>query len=103
MSDKADSAAFREAFEKATDGSAPYPYQVELATRSKAVPELLNIPTGLGTTAASELTRRSRPRLAVKRRHDPLPRPRVNERLIWLSQPSRREPGRSGSPRAVLP
>ena len=37
-------------FEKAT-GFAPYPYQCRLATQ-KAMPTLLDIPTGLGKTLA---------------------------------------------------
>jgi hypothetical protein len=42
--------SFDEMFERAT-GCKPYPYQTRLAT-DNALPQLLDIPTGLGKTAA---------------------------------------------------
>jgi CRISPR-associated endonuclease/helicase Cas3 len=43
---------FRELFTHATCGSEPYPYQERLATVGDALPVLLDVPTGLGKTAA---------------------------------------------------
>ena len=42
---------YSEFFAKATDGNAPYPYQVKFAEGAKT-PELLKIPTGAGKTEA---------------------------------------------------
>lgn len=61
---------FRDFFEKANPGSQPYPYQEALASTSE-FPELLNIPTGLGKTAAVVLSwlyrRREHPDSTVRK------------------------------------
>lgn len=47
------SAEFERFFQKAMGASTkPYPYQVELATVGPTIPSLVNVPTGLGKTAA---------------------------------------------------
>jgi CRISPR-associated endonuclease/helicase Cas3 len=45
---------FNEFFRRATGGHEPYPYQQELA-KATSLPELLDVPTGLGKTAAAVL------------------------------------------------
>jgi CRISPR-associated endonuclease/helicase Cas3 len=50
-SDPRAAAAFRAFFHRATETLDPYPYQERLAL-SDALPQLLDIPTGLGKTAA---------------------------------------------------
>ena len=61
---------FRNFFEKANPGSQHYPYQEALASTSE-FPELLNIPTGLGKTAAVVLSwlyrRREHPDSTVRK------------------------------------
>ena len=45
---------YDEFFVRATGGHAPYPYQVRLALQD-SWPDVLNVPTGLGKTAAVAL------------------------------------------------
>jgi CRISPR-associated endonuclease/helicase Cas3 len=45
---------FEQFFEQAT-ASEPYPFQERLATVGETVPALLDVPTGLGKTAAAVL------------------------------------------------
>jgi len=46
---------FETFFTKATDGCTPHPYQERLAIEGNTIPRLLNVPTGLGKTAAAVL------------------------------------------------
>ena len=47
---------YRQFFSQATNGDVPLPYQVRFATESTTVPCLLDVPTGLGKTAAAILS-----------------------------------------------
>jgi len=53
--DPNDDAQFQEFFRQATGVDAPHPYQERLATDGATMPALLDIPTGLGKTAAAVL------------------------------------------------
>lgn len=46
---------FSTLFRRATDVGSPYMYQRDLATVGDTIPQLLNVPTGLGKTAAAVL------------------------------------------------
>jgi len=54
MSAQQEKICFRETFTRAT-GNEPYPYQERLAAVGGAIPQLLEVPTGLGKTAAAVL------------------------------------------------
>lgn len=47
---------FRDLFRQATGGDEPYPYQERLAVHGQTESALLNVPTGLGKTAAAVLS-----------------------------------------------
>lgn len=64
---------FHEFFLQATD-SKRYPYQERLATEGETVPALLDVPTGLGKTAAAVLAWVWRRRFAAKKVRDKTPR-----------------------------
>jgi CRISPR-associated endonuclease/helicase Cas3 len=61
---------FEQFFKRATNGNPPCPYQKRLATESQTLPSLLDVPTGLGKTAAALLAwlwrRRFHPETAVR-------------------------------------
>ena len=52
MSKAGQNDSFRSFFQQATDGQTPYPYQERFATSEDTISHLLNVPTGLGKTAA---------------------------------------------------
>lgn len=55
---------FNTLFQRATDVESPYRYQRDLAMVGDTIPQLLNIPTGLGKTAAAVLAWLWRRRIA---------------------------------------
>jgi len=72
---RGDSVTYRQLFETATDGLAPFPYQEALA-HGPALPWVVSVPTGIGKTAAVVLgwvwRRRYHPDASV-RSHTPRP------------------------------
>ncbi|MGQ0571467.1 MAG: type I-G CRISPR-associated helicase/endonuclease Cas3g, partial [Armatimonadota bacterium] len=72
--------SFHEFFGKAT-GQQPYPYQQRLAVEDW--PELLNIPTGLGKTAAVTLAWAWKRALNTSGKRDGEPDPTTPRRLVW--------------------
>lgn len=65
---------FETFFTKATDGCTPHPYQERLAIEGNTIPRLLNVPTGLGKTAAAVLAWLWRRRFADERIRKKTPR-----------------------------
>jgi len=68
------SESFTALFRQATGGCIPHPYQERLATEGEATPQLLNVPTGLGKTAAAVLAWLWRRRFADEKIRNQTPR-----------------------------